>query len=211
MKILAVTDIHGQFSDLSPLLEERFELVLIAGDITNFGSLGEAKEILREYTQIAPVLFVPGNCDPTSLLSVDQVGEAEMIHGRGIEIKGLRFAGLGGATISPFNTYIEFTEDQIKEALKGIGEVDVMISHSPPFGVRDQALSGLNIGSKALRKFILERKPVVVVVGHIHEARGYEKLGETIIVNPGQAARGNYLYLELENKEIKRFELKSFK
>ncbi len=41
------------------------------------------------------------------------------------------------------------------------------------------------IGSKILRKFIIEKKPKLVVCGHLH-IPGKERLGKTLIINPGE-------------------------
>lgn len=47
------------------------DIVLVVGDITNFGSVEEAEKILSSILEVArvPILFVPGNCDPPQLLS----------------------------------------------------------------------------------------------------------------------------------------------
>ena len=50
MIIIALADIHGScnfFSDIAPDLAKA-DLVVIAGDITNFGDIGEAEKIIGE-------------------------------------------------------------------------------------------------------------------------------------------------------------------
>ncbi len=72
-------------------------------------------------------------------------------------------------------------------------DTQVIISHSPPYGVADQLIDsalkygldrGHNVGSKALRSRIHELKQLEsVVCGHIHEARGSYKLGNIDVFN----------------------------
>ena len=47
---------------------------------------------------------------------------------------------------------------------------------------------------------LLSKKPLLVVTGHIHEARGIDKIDETIIVNPGPAHMVRYAIIELGEK-----------
>ena len=44
----------------------------------------------------------------------------------------------------------------------------------------------------------METKPLALVCGHIHEGRAIDKIGETVVVNPGPLAEGNYAILEVE-------------
>ncbi len=64
------------------------------------------------------------------------------------------------------------------------------------YGGCDKVLSGQHVGSKNLRDFIEERKPHLVLCGHIHEGRGKDMIGETVVVNPGTAPR-HYALIEI--------------
>ncbi|MFA4935856.1 MAG: metallophosphoesterase, partial [Candidatus Methanoperedens sp.] len=63
MKLLALSDLHGDYSHVDSILEKAgdFDVVLLAGDITNFGPDNHALELLKMFKQ--PILAVPGNCD----------------------------------------------------------------------------------------------------------------------------------------------------
>ena len=68
--------------------------------------------------------------------------------------------------------------DQIPEHL------DVLITHGPPFGIRDQINpSAEHLGCKELRKAVDEKKPKVHVFGHAHGGAGTLDNGTTISVN----------------------------
>ena len=58
---------------------------------------------------------------------------------------------------------------------------------------------GKHVGSTAVRTFIEKNKPDVVVCGHIHEARGTDILGSTLMINCGSAAQGNYAMIDIGN------------
>lgn len=62
-------------------------------------------------------------------------------------------------------------------------EVDILITHCPPFDILDKSAKGKNGGSKALRAVSLDRKPKYHIFGHIHEAMGMSKIGDTMYLN----------------------------
>ena len=47
--------------------------------------------------------------------------------------------------------------------------------------------------------FIKEVQPLAVVCGHIHEGAGIEKIGDTVVINPGSLGeKGSYGWLTVE-------------
>jgi Icc-related predicted phosphoesterase len=76
-----------------------------------------------------------------------------------------------------------------------------MIMHNPPKDTEcDKITSGIHVGSAGLRQIIEEVKPLAVITGHIHESAGTDKIGNTVIMNPGSLAEGRYGILEVEKK-----------
>lgn len=211
MLVLVISDIHGRKRLLKEVLQkEEVDYVIISGDITHFGTLKEAEEILRQIvdTITGKVLFVPGNCDPPQLLTYKPSSERIVnLHGISHSLNELRFIGIGGGLVSPFNTLIELTEEEystiIDSAVKSIKDYEkvIVLSHTPPYNTKlDIVRSGLHVGSKSLRKFIEERKPLLCICGHIHESRGIDRIGNTLMVNPGPLAWGYYAIVELYGK-----------
>lgn len=53
------------------------------------------------------------------------------------------------------------------------------------------------VGSVAVKRYIEERQPILSIHGHIHEDRGIDIVGDTIVVNPGPLKDGYYAEAEL--------------
>ena len=68
----------------------------------------------------------------------------------------------------------------------------IYVMHSPPYGTRlDSIHGGHHVGSKAIKTFVERNQPLLTLHGHIHESPEvsgsfFDKIGETISVNPGQ-------------------------
>ncbi|MBS7656477.1 MAG: metallophosphoesterase [Candidatus Bathyarchaeia archaeon] len=211
MKVLVGTDFHGKQSVFEAFMEKaeenKADVMVVCGDITHFGSLQEARRLLSLLTDTRiPVLFVPGNCDPPSLVGVDIEG-VTCIHGKNVTYDDVTFLGVGASPPTPFSTPFEMTEDKIMEALNQasnnlpLSRWVVLISHSPPNGtLLDKTSFGHHVGSLSVRKYIEENQPSMVFCGHIHEAKGKEKIGKTLVVNPGPARHGDYVVVFLDNE-----------
>lgn len=194
MRLVCVSDIHGGAQNVAKLAREvkSGDVIIIAGDITNFGGAKEAKGILQQFLALSEnVLAVPGNCDKKEVL--DALRELGVnLHTESRTINGIAFFGLGGSNKTPFNTPQEYQEEQIEELLnKGYEkakahEAKVLVSHSPPQDTKiDQTRAGLHVGSKKVREFVLHSQPSLVISGHVHEARGSDSLGRSALINPG--------------------------
>ena len=197
MKILALADFHGHRPSfkraLDKALEEKVDLIVLAGDITHFGNLKTARELLDILKPSkATILYVPGNCDPPSLAYVEWE-DIICLHGRKFKIEDLVFMGVGGALTSPFYTLFEMREEGIRNVLdRSLNQEEnakfILVSHVPPKNTKvDLAYLGTHIGSLSVRRFIEEKHPLCVICGHVHEALGIDKINETVIVNPGPA------------------------
>ena len=62
--------------------------------------------------------------------------------------------------------------------------VDILITHMPPFGIRDTNSGMVKSGCKDLAKIVTERiQPRIHVFGHIHESHGWEVHRNTLFIN----------------------------
>ena len=213
MKILAISDPHGDYSKIRKMMEKAgdFDLAVIVGDITDFGPNEKVEELMEMFDR--PVLAIPGNCDQKSILEALDASKAINLHGKAEQIGNIRFIGLGGSNPTPFNTPFELSEEEIEKTLQGMicsaennedcGTI-VLMTHAPPHGARDELPFG-HVGSKAIQKFV--DRVDLIVCGHIHEAKGLEQVGKTVVINPGEACKGSCALIKLEETEGKPIEV----
>jgi putative phosphoesterase len=193
MKILVLSDIHNRLDYSEPVsarLQEA-DLVIIAGDITNFGGRDEAKHVIERLAAYNPkILAVSGNCDRpgvTEILTYHNMN----LHASPTVIERVMFFGIGGCNKTPFHTPQEYTDEEMTRIFGRFQkkpDIDkyVLVTHAPPYKTKlDAIFFGFHVGSKAVRKFIESFQPDMAVCGHIHEARGVDKVGKTLIINPG--------------------------
>lgn len=201
MKIIVITDIHGRKENLNFL--PPCDLYLLCGDITHFGAGHEAQEVLSHLK--GRVWSVLGNCDDENVLRY--LEESDMsLHMREKEINGVIIFGVGGGKRAMGTTPTEFSEEEFRRMLPK-RKVDILVTHSPPYGCLDEAKFGIHAGSTAIREYIETYNPTFAFCGHIHENRGKEKIGDTTVVNPGPLKEGYYAEVEIKNEE-KKIELK---
>jgi Icc-related predicted phosphoesterase len=202
MKIISFGDVHMATRNLDRMgeLMRDCNLVIVSGDLTNFGGAADARKVIADVRRACPdVLALPGNLDQREVIAcLEQDGIA--LHGKGLVKDGVGIFGCGGSNISPFNTPLEFTEDEIYATLRaGFDAVrDVrpllMICHPPPFNTKcDRLMSGKPVGSTAARRFIEETRPDVCISGHIHESAGVDAIGPTQVFNAGPFKGGGYI------------------
>ena len=70
MKILAISDVHGEDNEnlYKYLNNNDIDIVIITGDITNFGPLEFVDEFISKILDCdCEVMAVPGNCDPAGI------------------------------------------------------------------------------------------------------------------------------------------------
>ncbi|MEM4555152.1 MAG: metallophosphoesterase [Candidatus Anstonellaceae archaeon] len=190
MKILALSDLHADEEVLDRLkaisLRRKYDFVVFAGDLTNRGPVSYAEEALR----IFPKSFaVHGNMDPPEVIEVIEQAGA-LLHGRKVDVGQWNLVGLGGSNKTPFGTPSELSEEEIEQVLvkTGMDEFSIVVAHPPPYGAFD-LIGQMNVGSKALRKFVDMRKPILLFCGHIHEYEGKQMLGETLVVKLAPAEK----------------------
>jgi Icc-related predicted phosphoesterase len=200
MKLLCITDLHSERAALERILkvEGAVDVILLGGDITNFGTPAEAEDFVRRLRRTgAEVLAVAGNCDSEAIdKRLAELGVS--LFRRGVVRQGVGFYGV--SAMPPWRgTMYELSEDEIGAALAAgraqlqDPRLEVVVSHSPPRDTRlDRTTRGEHVGSSAVRQLIETAQPALVVCGHIHESPGSERIGQTTVVNCGPAFRGHY-------------------
>jgi Icc-related predicted phosphoesterase len=208
--MIAFGDIHMHTGNAARIKDiTAADLVIITGDITNYGSSRDAETVLNQLRAInRSILGVAGNLDqPDVARYLEKM--AISLHGSGKIIEGLGIMGLGGSNYTPFNTPYEFSEQELAGFLaSGFARVKdaenfILVSHPPPVQTKtDRLTNGNHVGSRAVRSFIEEKQPLLCLTGHIHESRGLDHIGRTLILNPGMLKDGGYIEVRYENGEL---------
>lgn len=175
-----------------------------------------------------PALLMLGNDDEPEVRQVlaggDWISDAE---GRVVDLEGYQVVSYGFATTTPWNSPRETTEAGMAEALAAIAEgIDpdrpvIFNFHNPPYGAGiDLAPRMTNdlkavtaggqpdmmpVGSTSVRTAIETLQPILSLHGHIHESRGANKIGRTLVINPGSAYNEGILQgvlVTLENGRV---------
>lgn len=197
MKLMALADIHGQVKHI-PLLANAAkdcDAILLAGDITDFGSRQQAVSILTALRAFGkPLLGVCGNCDPTEIdETLEQEGVSLM--NNPVEMNGVIFIGF------PYPA----SEESILSAEQYLTaqpqKPTILVSHQPAWGTDLDLQTGMrHKGNHTIRSFIEDHAPLVAINGHVHEARGIDQIGSTVMVNPGPFRNGCYAIIDLNNR-----------
>jgi hypothetical protein len=205
VRIVCCGDVHMAFraiERLGPVLATA-DLAILTGDLTNFGDPPDALRVIDAVRAHCPTVWaVTGNLD--MLWTIDTLREHGVsLHAKGRRLGDLGIFGCGGSNVTPMDTPTEFEEPQLDAALeRGWSDVadaarHVMICHCPPFDTKlDRLVNGTPVGSPAVRAFIERRRPAVCVVGHIHEGRGVDRVGDTLVLNAGAVRDGGYVVIE---------------
>jgi Icc-related predicted phosphoesterase len=210
MRLLVVSDVHDKvsnFQKIASFLKNEIDATIVAGDLTYFKPFEHGVKVLRTMRDFTgrPVYFVAGNCDSPRLLTWDGEKDIINLHRRFIRLGSNYVYGIGGGNISPFNTLIEWSEDELKSMLptgnSQVCEKLVMVTHTPIYQFFDEA-HGSNIGSISFYNFLRECAPLAWITGHVHEHSGVLKYGGTTIIHPGPLMKGYYAIVDLGDNEV---------
>ncbi len=208
---IAVGDIHDKLANLERIPELGTAAgIIITGDMTNRGGPEEVEFILNTASRLAPRLYAQiGNMDkPGSEAALDSMGVN--IHRRGLELApGVGLMGIGWSTPTPFGTPSEVPEwvleGWLEETFAQVKNYPrfVLVCHTPPKDTATDVIrGGTHVGSQVVRAFIEKRAPVVCLTGHIHEARATDRIGPTLVVNPGMLSKGGYALLTVDGEKV---------
>jgi|tagenome__1003787_1003787.scaffolds.fasta_scaffold20914710_2 Icc-related predicted phosphoesterase len=177
----------------------------------------------------------PGNDDQ---FEVDEIiSEAKRVRlaeGQVVEFGDFQMVSTGWSNRTPWDTYREEDEDDLAERLRKMTsqvtappERTIYNFHCPPYGSglddapeidenmrpKHGGRSLVPVGSKAVREAIEEGQPTLSLHGHIHEAKGNTRIGNTLCINPGSSYEQGQLLGAVVNldggKKVKRFVLTS--
>jgi hypothetical protein len=208
---IAFGDIHestGLLGSVPGLAEA--DGVIVTGDLTNRGGREAGKRVLDAVARFNPrILAQPGNMDADGVAAY--IRERDMdIHLRVRELApGLGLMGVGLSTPTPFGTPGEVPESTLTQWLdKTHAQADgfdqlICVIHEPPADTAvDRLGNGRHVGSPGVRAFLERVQPALAITGHIHEAAGVDRIGDTPVINPGMLADGGFVRIGFDGAAV---------
>jgi hypothetical protein len=147
---------------------------------------------------------------------------------------GYEMITLGYANPTPWRSPREVPEEKLGEIIEKLAsglshpETSIFNLHVPPSGTELDKAPAVNaefryvkdglsvkiihVGSTAVRASIEKHQPLLGLHGHIHESKGFVRIGRTLCLNPGSEYGDGILrgaLVNLHGKEIKEFILTS--
>jgi len=186
MRLVCLADTHNLHHHL-PIPEG--DVLIHAGDCTDGGTRNETNNFLR-WMQEQPhpyKILIPGNHDfffeKKELLRTIPHG-IHVLLDQELVIQGKRF---WGSPVTPGMINWAFNRERGKAMQLHWDliprNVDVLITHTPPYGIMDQIESGERLGCEDLLKTLKDVQPAVHLFGHIHYSSGFLKRENTAFYN----------------------------
>jgi Icc-related predicted phosphoesterase len=194
MKLVCISDTHSQHRKLSI---PPGDVLIHAGDFTKSGKPEEIREFDAWLSTLPHPhkLVIAGNHD--FLFERDpEKGQALLQHATYLEDTGTTIEGreFWGSPVSPRFFDWAFNRDRGDDIMRHWelipDQVDVLITHTPPYQILDRVFYGGYVGCADLRREIEQRiRPRLVVFGHIHESYGQLTQGGTTYINASSLDR----------------------
>jgi len=155
-------------------------------------------ELTRNKISSIPIVWNFGNDDPLFLEEIFKKHEVEVkdVFELDNSSSPLLIVNCSYTNETPYKSfrivpdYLLFNkaEEKIKEAL-GYSNNLIFNFHAPPYNTKiDKALVNgkwEHVGSRAVRELIEKYQPLLGLHGHVHESSDKDKIGNTMVVNPG--------------------------
>ena len=184
-EICVVADTHQKHRELR--IPES-ELLIHCGDFCSFQREDEKTledvDVWFAEAPVKDVLCIGGNHDYLLQSREFRFAHARLLEDDLAEVAGLSIYGspwcpdlLGFAYFAP--------EEELIEKWKDIPSgIDVLVTHTPPYGILDVPSSGTtHLGCPHLQNELKRIKPRVHLFGHVHASYGSHQAGDTKYVN----------------------------
>jgi predicted phosphohydrolase len=188
MKIVCISDTHNYHDQIDV---PDGDILIHAGDATIQGTVREISAFADWFKALPHKhkIFVAGNHDwlfeRKSYSAKEILGESIIyLRDSAARVENLKIYGspwqpefCNWAFNLPRGQQIAAMWDLIPD------DVDILVTHGPPYGARDENPSGLLVGCRDLMKKVRKVKPKLHIFGHIHGGYGQIELFGTHFIN----------------------------
>lgn len=189
MKIVAMSDSHWNLKDVKVPSGDVF---VFAGDWSV--SNGGVSDALQFATFVRKInckhkLIIAGNHDfcaqrePALTKQIFAEVHAVYLQDEPFEIDGIKFWGSPWSPEFMNWAFMKPDYELVKVYKRIADDTDVLITHTPPYGILDKLPTKENVGSQALEDAVRRIKPAIHIFGHIHCGHGIEQSDHTIYHN----------------------------
>lgn len=173
VRVFAFSDTHGHHRELA--VPEGADIIICAGDVVEDDLNGGEYDDFIEWFSSLPArwkLFVPGNHELSFERGRDDDITRKMV-ACGITVLQDAVEECDGVIIGSVSGNSIIADEDIPT------DLDILVTHYPPYGVLDE-----DMGSLEILNFVLKSQPKYHLFGHIHATAGQEfHLGKTICRN----------------------------
>jgi uncharacterized protein len=203
MKILVISDLHGDFSLAIQACEgTRPELLLCCGD------WGDAEEVtaadLDGFLDFCPMLTTFGNHDPLDLLARmrNRDGSAVLLgQGETRNMKGLSLASIGGIWAKSHRLPYYVTDQDVARfahEISAAGPVDILLTHACPIGLADLTATGRHGGQRCFLDASSTIAPRLHCCGHLHVPQEKSLRDGRKVINVGATPQGSIALVDYD-------------
>ncbi|HBC89320.1 MAG TPA: metallophosphoesterase [Lentisphaeria bacterium] len=184
IRLVIIADTHLGHHDI--LLPDG-DILIVAGDFTEH----RQAEIVdfNNWLGMRPhshKIIIAGNHDLPVENNPDEAREllfnAIYLQDKCANVMGLSFYGTPWSPASGWSFQLE--DDRLNEKWRKIPEnIDVLVTHCPPYGILDRSTTGIHLGCPLLTENLQRIRPKLHVFGHIHESYGILRKDGTLYAN----------------------------
>lgn len=188
MKFVTISDTHGKHRGLNL---PKGDIIIHSGDFCHYGSDVDTHDFLKWYKELEfeIKILIGGNHDFFAAEQSERFKEIlpkEIIYlnDSGIKINEINIWGspvqpdlIGWAFGKTRGVEMKTHWDLIPK------NTDILITHTPPFGILDKPRSGKSIGCEELSKRLKDLQVKFHIFGHVHASYGQEETEKTKFIN----------------------------
>jgi Icc-related predicted phosphoesterase len=175
MKIVMLADTHMQHEQAEL---PKGDVLIHCGDFCSSGNIYEFELFAKWFDNLnyKHKILIAGNhdcCAEWNKLGIkNSLVNTTYLENERTIIDGVKF--WGSPVTAPFNEWAFNWPSDMRKALYGLvpNDIDVMITHGPPFNILDKTDDGYSFGCVHLREAIERINPKLHCFGHLHPSYG---------------------------------------
>ncbi|MDO8585968.1 MAG: metallophosphoesterase family protein [Armatimonadota bacterium] len=197
MKILAISDMHGDLSCVMRLLSETsWDLVLCCGDWGDPDQLSKSE--CEKLLEVARIYSVFGNHDDLSLLRQlrNRDGSPVLLtNGVRVAFRDVTILGVSGIWAKSHRLPWYVTDEDVEGYAGSSERPDILITHGCAIGLNDLTPTNRRGGQLCFTRLFSALEPRVHICGHLHRMQVRRLKSGAWAANAGSAASGDYLVI----------------